>query len=79
MINQKEFETFLEENDFRMRIEENGEISFWTYDRDKGSELKEIIKNSPYKDEIKKRFIPSESEILSYLEKNVELLNTSSL
>ena len=35
MINQKKFETFLEENDFRMRIEENGEISFWTYDRDK--------------------------------------------
>lgn len=75
MINQKEFETFLEENDFRMRIEENGEISFWTYDRDKGGKLEEMIKNGPYKDEIKKRFIPSKVEILSYLEKNVELLN----
>lgn len=75
MINQKEFETFLEENDFRMRIEENGEISFWTYDRDKGGKLEEMIKNGPYKDEIKKRFIPSKVEILSYLEENTELLN----
>ena len=60
MMKQKEFETFLEENNLRIRTEKNGEISFWTYDRDKGNELKEIIKNGPYKDEIKKRFIPSE-------------------
>ncbi len=75
MINQKEFETFLEENNLRIRTEKNGEISVWTYNEDTSSKLKEIIENEPYKGKIKKRFIPSDGEILSYLEKNAELLN----
>lgn len=69
MINQKEFETFLEENNLRIRTEKNGEISVWTYNEDTSSKLKEIIENEPYKGKIKKRFIPSDGEILSYLEK----------
>lgn len=75
MINQKEIETFLEENNLRIRTEKNGEISVWTYNEDTSSKLKEIIENEPYKGKIKKRFIPSDGEILSYLEKNAELLN----
>lgn len=54
MINQKEFETFLEENNLRIRTEKNGEISVWTYNEDTSSKLKEIIENEPYKGKIKK-------------------------